>query len=53
MLALWRGRTWALTMAEFQRQNETANAKEEVLNEALADRIEDSDGGEEADAITS
>ena len=43
----------ASTMAEFQRQNETANVKEEMLNDALADAFEDSDVEEEADAVTS
>lgn len=41
------------TMAEFQRQNETANLKEEMLNDALADAFDESDVEEEADNVTS
>jgi len=41
------------TMAEFMRQNETANLKEEMLNDALADAFDESDVEEEADNVTS
>ena len=40
------------TMAEFQRQNEIANVKEELLNDALADAFDESDVEEEADDVT-
>jgi two-component SAPR family response regulator len=40
------------TMMEFQRQNETAKVKEEMLNDALADAFDESDVEEEADDVT-
>lgn len=40
------------TMAEFSRQNETANMKEEMMNDALADAFDESDVEEEADNVT-
>jgi len=46
-------RKMSRTMAEFQRQNETANLKEEMLNDALADAFDESDVEEEAENVTS
>lgn len=46
-------KTLGMTMAEFQRQTETAKLKEEMMNDALADAFEDSDVEEEADNVTS
>jgi hypothetical protein len=40
------------TMAEFQKQTETAKLKEELMNDALADAFDESDVEEEADAVT-
>ena len=40
------------TMAEFQRQTETAKLKEDMMNDALADAFDESDVEEEADAVT-
>lgn len=40
------------TMAEFAKQNEMANMKEEMMNDALADAFDESDVEEEADNVT-
>lgn len=40
------------TMAEFARQNETSQMKEEMMNDALADAFDDSDVEAEADNVT-
>ncbi|KAL3776739.1 hypothetical protein ACHAW5_006441 [Stephanodiscus triporus] len=41
------------TMAEFAKQNEMAQMKEEMMNDALAEAFDDSDLEEEADDVTS
>jgi len=45
-------KTLGATMAEFQKQTETAKLKEELMNDALADAFEDSDVEEEAENVT-
>ena len=40
------------SMAEFQKQTETAKLKEEMMNDALADAFDESDVEEEANAVT-
>mmetsp|Transcript_27420 Transcript_27420/g.46587 ORF Transcript_27420/g.46587 Transcript_27420/m.46587 type:complete len:230 (+) Transcript_27420:119-808(+) len=40
------------TLMEFQRQNEMANMKEEMMNDALADAFDESDVEEEANEVT-
>ncbi|KAL3827346.1 hypothetical protein ACHAXA_005092 [Cyclostephanos tholiformis] len=41
-----------LTMAEFAKQNETAQMKEEMMNDVLADAFDDSDLEEQAEDVT-
>jgi len=40
------------TLLEFQRENERANMKEELMNDALAEAFDQSDVEEEADMVT-
>jgi charged multivesicular body protein 2B len=40
------------TLLEFQRENERANMKEELMNDALAEAFDESDVEEEADMVT-